>query len=517
MAPDDVGRRTLLKQATAAAMAVSLGPRAAIASATGRPGVQASSRLTQSVCRWCYSKIPLRDFCQSVSGMGLTAIDLLMPDEWPVAAEYGLTCSMGSGLGGPIIKGINDPANHDAIVGSLTAGIPLAAKNKVPNVITFFGNRNGMSDADAIRNCVAALNRVKGIAEDNGVTICIELLNSKVDHADYQGDRTPFGVAVMEEVNSSRVRLLYDIYHMQIMEGDVIRTIRDNHMWIGHYHTAGVPGRHEIDGTQELYYPAIVRAIVDTGFDGYFAHEFVPVREPLTSLREAVEMCEGAATERADRTEKTDNGKAGMAGMAGGAGMTWKSLFDGKSLTGWLSFKSDTPPKGWAARDGVLARESSGGDIMTVEQFGNFELRLEWKISEGGNSGIMFRVTPEGNDTYETGPELQVLDNAKHADSRTPLTSAGSCYGLYAPVRDATRPVGEWNEVVIIARGAHVEYWLNDVQVVKYELWSPEWEALVKASKFNSMPGYGRSKKGHIALQDHGDPVWYRNIRVREL
>ena len=154
---------------------------------------------------------------------------------------------------------------------------------------------------------------------------------------------------------------------------------------------------------------------------------------------------------------------------------------------------------------------------MTVEQFGNFELRLDWRISEGGNSGIMFRVSPDGKETYETGPEMQVLDNQRHADGKDPLTTAGSCYGLYAPVRDVTRPVGEWNVVVIIARGAHVEYWLNDVQVVKYELWSPEWEALVKASKFGSMPGYGRSKKGHIVLQDHDDQVWYRNIRIRQL
>jgi hydroxypyruvate isomerase len=224
--------------------------------------------------------------------MGLQAIDLLTPDEWPVAREFGLTCSMGSGLGGPIERGINDPANHDSIVGSLRAGIPLAAKAGVPNVITFFGNRQGRSDKDAIANCVTALNRVKGVAEDNGVTICIELLNSKVNHKDYQGDRTAFGVEVVSAVNSPRVRLLYDIYHMQIMEGDVIRTIQDNQEWIAHYHTGGVPGRNEIDDSQELNYPAIVRAIADMGFGGYFAHEFIPKRDPLTSLREAVVLCD---------------------------------------------------------------------------------------------------------------------------------------------------------------------------------------------------------------------------------
>jgi hydroxypyruvate isomerase len=176
-------------------------------------------------------------------------------------------------------------------VSSLRAGIPKAASAGVPNVITFFGNRRGLTDAQGIANAVAALNRVKGVAEDHGVTVCVELLNSKVDHKDYHGDRTAFGVEVMSAVNSPRVKLLYDIYHMQIMEGDVIRTIRTHQQWIGHYHTGGVPGRHEIDDTQELNYATIARAIAETGFTGYFAHEFVPVRDPLTSLRDAVALC----------------------------------------------------------------------------------------------------------------------------------------------------------------------------------------------------------------------------------
>lgn len=264
------------------------------ASAVVRPGDVAAAntgRLTQSVCRWCYRDIPLRDFCRGVAEMGLTAIDLLTPDEWPVAREFGLACSMGSGLGGPIEHGVNDRANHDTIVRGLTEGIPRAARAGVPNVITFFGNRRGRSDEEAIANSVAALNQVKRVAEDHGVTVCLELLNSKVNHKDYQGDRTAFGVAVVSAVDSPRVRLLYDIYHMQIMEGDVIRTIRDHHRWIAHYHTGGVPGRNEIDGSQELNYPAIARAIVDTGFKGYFAHEFIPTRAPLDSLRDAVRLC----------------------------------------------------------------------------------------------------------------------------------------------------------------------------------------------------------------------------------
>ena len=224
--------------------------------------------------------------------MGLTAIDLL--DAGRVAGRARVRVDLLDGLraGRSDRTGLNDPANHDTIVASLTEGIPRAARAGVPNVITFFGNRRGLSDEEAIANCVTALNRVKSVAEDHGVTICIELLNSKVNHKDYQGDRTPFGVEVVSAVNSPRVKLLYDIYHMQIMEGDVIRTIRDHRQWIAHYHTGGVPGRNEIDVSQELNYPAIARAIADTGFNGYFAHEFVPKRDPLTSLREAVALCE---------------------------------------------------------------------------------------------------------------------------------------------------------------------------------------------------------------------------------
>jgi hydroxypyruvate isomerase len=283
---DAISRRALLSRASTLALAAS-----APAVLTAQTRSIAHGRLKQSVCRWCYAKIPLREFCQAVAAMGLTAIDLLTPDEWPVAREFGLTCSMGSGLGGKIEDGLNDPANHDAIVSSLQNGIPLAARAGVPNLITFFGNRRGRSDADAIAHCVAALNRVKAVAEQHGVTVCVELLNSKVNHKDYQGDRTPFGVDVVSTVNSPRVKLLYDIYHMQIMEGDVIRTLRDHRQWIAHYHTGGVPGRNEIDATQELNYVAIAKAIADTGYTGYFAHEFVPLGDPLASLRAAVDLC----------------------------------------------------------------------------------------------------------------------------------------------------------------------------------------------------------------------------------
>jgi hydroxypyruvate isomerase len=232
------------------------------------------------------------EFCKAVAGMGLTAIDLLNEPDWAIVHDFGLICSMGYAGGGSIANGLNVKANHDEIVKNFELNIPKAAAQKVPNVITFFGNRRGMGDSEAIANCVEGLNRVKKIAEDSGVTICVELLNSKVDHKDYQGDHTAFGVEVVKAVASPRVKLLYDIYHMQIMEGDIIRTIRDNKEYLAHFHTGGVPGRHELDGTQELNWATVCAAIADTGYQGYVAHEFVPTRDPLTSLREAVVLCD---------------------------------------------------------------------------------------------------------------------------------------------------------------------------------------------------------------------------------
>jgi hydroxypyruvate isomerase len=249
-------------------------------------------RLKQSVSRWCYGKIPMPEFCKACADMGLTAIDLLEEPDWAIVRDHGLICSMGYAGGGSIRDGLNVKANHDAIVKNFEQKIPKAAAMKVPNVITFFGNRKGMPDAEAIANCVEGLNRVKKIGEDNGVTICVELLNSKVDHKDYQGDHTAFGVEVVKAVASPRVKLLSDLYHMQIMEGDLIRTFRDNKDYIAHIHTGGVPGRHELDDTQEVNWRAVATAIAATGFQGYVAHEFVPTRDPLTSLREAITLCD---------------------------------------------------------------------------------------------------------------------------------------------------------------------------------------------------------------------------------
>ncbi len=266
------------------------------ASALALPGfgqrVVRHNRIRQSVTRWTYRSTSLPDLCRAAAEIGLTAIDLLEEPDWAVVRQYGLVCSMGYAGGGSIPDGLNVKANHNAIVSNFERLIPRAAGQRVPNVITFFGNRRGMSDEEAIANCVEGLNRVKRVAEDHGVTICVELLNSKVNHKDYQGDRTSFGAAVIRAVDSPRVKLLYDIYHMQIMEGDVISTIRANKDLIAHYHTGGVPGRHELDDTQEINWPAVCRAIADTGFAGYVAHEFTPTRDPLTSLREAVAICD---------------------------------------------------------------------------------------------------------------------------------------------------------------------------------------------------------------------------------
>jgi hydroxypyruvate isomerase len=278
--------------AAAALPAFATRRRGAIDSRTQPHGIVKNGHLKQSVSRWPYNSIPLSDFCRAVADIGLPAIDLLEEPDWAVAREHGLVCSMGYAGGGSIRDALNVVANHDGIVRNFERLIPRAAAMRVPNVITFFGNRRGMSDEAAIANCVTGLNRVRKIAEDNGVTICVELLNSKVNHPDYQGDRTSFGLAVVKAVDSPRVKLLYDIYHMQIMEGDLIKTIRDHHSFIAHYHTGGVPGRHELDDTQEVNWRAVCRAIVDTGFTGYLAHEFVPTRDPLTSLREAVALCD---------------------------------------------------------------------------------------------------------------------------------------------------------------------------------------------------------------------------------
>ena len=247
-------------------------------------------RINQSVSKWCYGKFSLDELCAVSSKMGLKAIDLLGPRDFPTVKKHGLVCSMINTHG--LTKGLNRKENHEECLAKIRDAIDAASEYGFPNVISFPGNRRGMSDEEGIKNSVIALKQVAGHAEKKKVTICLEYLNSKVNHKDYMFDNMKWGVEVCKKVGSERVKILYDIYHAQIMEGDIIRTIRDNKDYIGHYHTGGNPGRNEIDETQELYYPAIMRAVADTGFKGYVAHEFIPKRDPIESLAYAVRICD---------------------------------------------------------------------------------------------------------------------------------------------------------------------------------------------------------------------------------
>jgi hydroxypyruvate isomerase len=235
------------------------------------PSFGLKGRINQSACRWCYSKIPLDDLCAAGKDMGLKSIDLVEVSDFPVLQKHGLICAMVTGVPGMITDGFNRPENHDKLAAWFGETIPKVADAGYPNMICFSGNRK----------------------EKYKVTICMELLNSKINHPDYMCDHTAWGLELRKKVGSDNFKLLYDIYHMQIMEGDVIRTIQQDHEHFAHYHTGGVPGRHEIDDTQELNYPAIMRAIVDTGFQGYVAQEFVPARpDALASLRQGVQICD---------------------------------------------------------------------------------------------------------------------------------------------------------------------------------------------------------------------------------
>jgi len=250
-----------------------------------------AARLKQSVSRWCYGRIPLDDLCEAAKGIGYQSVELLSEKEWEVPKKHGMACAMANGFG-TIPVGFNRPDNHDKLVADAERMIPLVAAAGVPNIVVFSGNRTGLSDGEGIANCIAGLKRVTPTAERHNVTLCLEMLNSKVDHKDYQADHTAWAVQVVQGVNSPRLKLLYDIYHMQIMDGDVIATVRANFGHIAHFHTGGVPGRAEIDDTQELNYRRVMQAIADLGFTGYVGQEFVPKRDPLTSLKQAFEICD---------------------------------------------------------------------------------------------------------------------------------------------------------------------------------------------------------------------------------
>ena len=252
-------------------------------------------RLNLSASRWPWGKFSLDDMCRMCRDLGMQGVDLLEPDDWDVPRRYGLVCSMGyAPVAHPenrLTDGFNRVENHAWLIPAYQKAIPLAAASRVPNVICFPGSRRGQTDEEGWANCAKGLAPLVSLAEQHGVTLCMELLNSKVDHPDYQADHTVWGVTLARRINSPRFKLLYDIYHMQIMEGDVIRTVRDNIQYIGHFHTGGVPGRHEIDDTQELNYHTVMKAIADAGFKGFVAQEFVPTKDPRQSLAEAIAIC----------------------------------------------------------------------------------------------------------------------------------------------------------------------------------------------------------------------------------
>jgi hydroxypyruvate isomerase len=289
-------RETLKKLATGAAVTVTTAAMSnRLIAAESQLEAIMKGKINHSVCRWCYSSIELEDLCKSAKKIGLQSIELLNPEEFETVKKQGLTCAMVSGIrdGYGITKGWNRTENHEGLIKLYDYLINETAKAGFTNLICFSGNREGLDDAQGIKNCAEGLKKIMKLAENKKVTIVMELLNSKVDHKDYQCDHTAWGVELCKQIGSDRFKLLYDIYHMQIMEGDVIRTIKESQQYIAHYHTGGVPGRNEIDETQELYYPAIMKAIAETGFKGFVAQEFIPKREDkLGSLKQGVTICD---------------------------------------------------------------------------------------------------------------------------------------------------------------------------------------------------------------------------------
>jgi len=249
--------------------------------------------VNHSVCKWCYKDIPLEEFCSACTKIGLQSVELLEVKDFPTLRKHDLVCAMVSGVPGGISSGLNRTENHDKIFEFFQTTLPIVAEHKYPNIICFSGNRKGMSDEQGLENCAIGLKRIAPLAEKHKVTVCMELLNSKRNHKDYMCDHTAWGAELVKRVGSERFKLLYDIYHMQIMEGDLVDTIKENHQYIGHYHTGGVPGRGEIDDSQEIRYPLVIQAILQTGYKGFVAQEFVPKRsDALASLKQGVEICD---------------------------------------------------------------------------------------------------------------------------------------------------------------------------------------------------------------------------------
>jgi hydroxypyruvate isomerase len=289
-----INRRKLIKQLAAGGLAVASLPVMASTCSSTPKKTALKNNINHSVCQWTYNFISLEELCKLVKEIGFNAIDLIAPKDWPMLQKYGIYSSMCyHGGKTSLTEGFNDKQYHNQLVKDYEDVIPLMVKAGYKSVICFSGNRKGMDDETGLKNCVEGLKRILPLAEKNGITIQMELLNSKVNHKDYMCDKTAWGVELAKRLNSSNFKLLYDIYHMQIDEGDVIRTIQENHQYFGHYHTGGNPGRHEIDDSQELYYPAIMKAIVATGYKGYVAQEFIPAKEDkIASLRDAIRICD---------------------------------------------------------------------------------------------------------------------------------------------------------------------------------------------------------------------------------
>jgi len=291
----DKSRRRAIKNLMMGSVAVgALSPFSAEAETTSsQKNAPLKGNINHAVCRWCYNSIPLEDLCKSAKEIGIKGIDLVGPADWPTLKKYGLYSSMCNGAEINLVDGWNDKKFHAQLIRNYSEMIPKVAAEGYVNLICFSGSRRGIDDETGWKNCVEGLKQILPLAEQKKVIIVMELLNSKVDHKDYQCDKTAWGVELVKRLGSPNFKLLYDIYHMQIDEGDVIRTIRDNHQYFAHYHTGGIPGRNEIDSTQELYYPAVMEAIIKTGHKGFVAQEFIPTwPDKIAALRKGVEICD---------------------------------------------------------------------------------------------------------------------------------------------------------------------------------------------------------------------------------
>ena len=286
-------RRSLLKNLALGASAIITAPAISFASDKSNKKLKLKGNINHSVCRWTFSLLSLDELCNTVKKIGFSAIDLIGPKEWPILKAHDVYSSMCNGAEISLTKGWNDKQYHSTLIKNYSDHIELVSAAGYKNLICFTGSRNGMDDETGFKNCMEGLKQILPLAEKKGVTIIMELLNSKIDHKDYMCDKSKWGVELCKKISSENFKLLYDIYHMQIDEGDVIRTIKDNYQYFGHYHTGGIPGRHEINETQELYYPAVMRAIKLTGFKDYVAQEFTPTRvDKVASLIEAIKICD---------------------------------------------------------------------------------------------------------------------------------------------------------------------------------------------------------------------------------